>query len=217
MRRISTGLTSAHIPDRSKIWQICQRGRLNGPDFGPYSGHRKIPFHGTNTGLNGPDFGPYSGLWSWSIPDIRSLNGPDFGPYSGQPGLKKLPERMAVSTGLTSAHIPDTEHGETSLHCFVSTGLTSAHIPDSPPTVRTASLSGLNGPDFGPYSGRIRQVHPAPQVKVSTGLTSAHIPDTAESYGSVTNFAVSTGLTSAHIPDVPLCKHDVAPVESQRA
>ena len=58
-----------------------------------------------------------------------SLNGPDFGPYSGQDVRSYQPVAYRVSTGLTSAHIPD----------FAAF------------TILVTVC--LNGPDFGPYSG----------------------------------------------------------------
>ena len=58
---------------------------LNGPDFGPYSGHTEVALKRRQIGLNGPDFGPYSGR-----------------------AIRYCPRWRDVSTGLTSAHIPDT-------------------------------------------------------------------------------------------------------------
>ena len=104
---VSTGLTSAHIPDHRQRFHPCA-GRLNGPDFGPYSGLRALE----------PQ--------PWFI----CLNGPDFGPYSGHLLDQIDNDALRVSTGLTSAHIPDIKDGLIVLHEKVSTGLTSAHIPD---------------------------------------------------------------------------------------
>ena len=64
--------------------------------------------HATGVSLNGPDFGPYSGQrHHWSTRRPESLNGPDFGPYSGPKRITIPIRKRDVSTGLTSAHIPD--------------------------------------------------------------------------------------------------------------
>ena len=170
---------------------------LNGPDFGPYSGHKRMLRHQAAR--------VSTGLTSAHIPDIDHnahyaewcLNGPDFGPYSGLMGFVNN-DVCGVSTGLTSAHIPDTRRIAKTWSEKVSTGLTSAHIPDTVNGVSMDSES-LNGPDFGPYSGQVILSGDFGCV-VSTGLTSAHIPDSSVRF-LVNQRYVSTGLTSAHIPD----------------
>ena len=106
---------------------------------------------------------------------MKSLNGPDFGPYSGLQCCA-LVIADKVSTGLTSAHIPDSRSPMWISRRCVSTGLTSAHIPDFGRVLAFILHCCLNGPDFGPYSGLnyFSQMH---TCAVSTGLTSAHIPD----------------------------------------
>ena len=111
------------------------------------------------------------------MPTSLSLNGPDFGPYSGLNISIGLPTALHVSTGQTSAHIPDPPRLRRQLNAGVSTGQTSAHIPDKP-------CCGI-----------------AKSGKVSTGQTSAHIPD-GSSFRLHPRPVVSTGQTSAHIPDV---------------
>ena len=130
------------------------RGSLNGPDFGPYSGHQQELYRESSRSLNGPDFGPYSGrelVWSCELND--RLNGPDFGPYSGLLDDQQIPAQISLNgpdfgpySGRRSHHPPP--------RSTVSTGLTSAHIPDNANVLDYLLANRLNGPDFGPYSGR---------------------------------------------------------------
>ena len=196
---------------------------LNGPDFGPYSGRNAKLTGRCGKSLNGPDFGPYSGRSCSSLHfPSRSLNGPDFGPYSGLLNAAVLATIASVSTGQTSAHIPDGLCARSAAPNDVSTGQTSAHIPDDSRKGELGSLRSQRArlrPIFRTQPRKSRRLLPESQRarlrpifrtqssavssfgrRVSTGQTSAHIPDLGGGH-ECQRRSVSTGQTSAHIPD----------------
>ena len=103
-----------------------------------------------------------------------------------------------------------------SVHTQVSTGLTSAHIPD--PFYRRLGLDALclNGPDFGPYSGRPIDMGSLSAPNVSTGLTSAHIPDPRELLMRVWNSSLNGPDFGPYSGPLSICVANTAQ-KSQRA